>query len=309
MRGPIGTGDGCRGSERVRVSEGEHTAPKDFGAFRDRLNQRFESLRPATCGESPGTRWASPPAWRFRRWPRPPAEMRVQPSTLVRFAKLFGFAGFSDMRELLRRRLLEAEDAFRERAPQGPGQDAGRRRGGSFGNSGCPVGCLGAGHRAAHGRCRSGRVERSASPHACGELHPCLRAGAAPNPWRPCLAQGLIGLHRRCLVLDANPGTLRDQVEAMTPAELMVAVAFEADSDPAIPAMSCGAGARRSRPGPHRCRAGPVFRPCQREHRGSLFGHRRRCPVGSVHRAGPGRSSSRWACQRPENQDPGTETL
>ena len=42
-------------------------------------------------------------------------EARVQPSTLVRFAKRFGFSGYSDLQQLFRLRLIEGERSFRDR--------------------------------------------------------------------------------------------------------------------------------------------------------------------------------------------------
>jgi DNA-binding MurR/RpiR family transcriptional regulator len=43
------------------------------------------------------------------------AEMGVQPSALIRFAKSFGYAGFSDLQRIFKLRLIEGSPSFRER--------------------------------------------------------------------------------------------------------------------------------------------------------------------------------------------------
>ncbi len=288
------------------MSEGEHTAPKDFGAFRDRLHRRFESLSPQLrriARHAVG----KPSRLALQTVAEAASEMRVQPSTLVRFAKLFGFTGFSDMRELLRRRLLEAEDAFRERARR----VRGRMRGAEGAD---PSEILDAMSDAS-----VLGIERLAADVDAGALREALRLmGAAgcihvygrgrAQPVAACLAQGLIELRRRCLVLDANPGTLRNQVEAMTPAELMIAVAFEADSDPAIHAMSSA-----------RARGVPVLALTDGE-LGPFSGHASvniavRCSgIDGVAPLAPYIVLAQslivaLGLQRPDNHDPGAETL
>ena len=42
------------------------------------------------------------------------ASLQIQPSTLIRFAKEFEFAGFSDMQRVFRQRLIEGEATVRD---------------------------------------------------------------------------------------------------------------------------------------------------------------------------------------------------
>src|SRR5690349_16539125 len=52
----------------------------------------------------------------------------VQPSSLIRFAKVFGFSGYSDMQRVFRMRLTDAMPDYKERlrslSPDKPGEEA-----------------------------------------------------------------------------------------------------------------------------------------------------------------------------------------
>jgi DNA-binding MurR/RpiR family transcriptional regulator len=52
----------------------------------------------------------------------------VQPSSLIRFAKVFGFSGYSDMQRVFRMRLTDAMPDYKERlrslSPDSPGEEA-----------------------------------------------------------------------------------------------------------------------------------------------------------------------------------------
>ena len=88
-----------------------HEAPKDFGAFRTALHRQSDPLSPHLkriaeyiLGE--------PVRFAFQTAAEAARRVEVQPSTLVRFAKLFGFSGFSELQQLFRRRLIEGELSF-----------------------------------------------------------------------------------------------------------------------------------------------------------------------------------------------------
>ena len=216
--------------------EGEHTPPKDFGAFRERLNQRFESLSPhlqRIAQHAVG----KPHRLALQTVAEAASETGVQPSTLVRFAKLFGFSGFADMRLLFRQRLLQAENAWGERTRE-------IRRKLLASDADRPAAILDAVADASAQGIEQLLVRADAD--ALGEaarlmgdancIHVLGRGRA--QPVAGCLVRELIGLRRRCIVLDALPGTLEPQLEAMTPEDLLIAVAFEADPGPAIDAMA-----------------------------------------------------------------------
>lgn len=218
------------------MSEGEHTAPEDFGAFRERLHQRFESLSPHLQRIA---RYAvgRPNRLAFQTVAQAASEIRVQPSTLVRFAKRFGFSGYSDMRRLFRLRLVEAEDAHRgrTRAVRGRVREAA---------GGSPIALL---HALADASVLG--IRRLAADIDAGALAEAVRLMRAAEcihvlgrggvqPVAACLAQGLIRRHRRCLLLDAVPGSLSEQVAAMTPTDLVIAAVSESDSVHALGAIA-----------------------------------------------------------------------
>ena len=216
--------------------EGEYTPPKDFGAFRERLNQRFESLSPhlqRIAHHAVG----KPHRLALQTVAEAASETGVQPSTIVRFAKLFGFSGFADMRLLFRQRLLQIENAWGDRARE-------TRRKLLASDADHPVAILDA--VADHSAQGIDQLLARADADALGKALRLMGAAGCihvlgrgrAQPVADCLAHELIGLRRRCIVLDALPGTLAPQLEAMTPEDLLIAVAFEADPGPAVDAMA-----------------------------------------------------------------------
>lgn len=216
--------------------EGEHMPPEDFGAFRDRLNQRFESLSPhlqRIAEHAVG----KPHRLALQTVAEAASETGVQPSTLVRFAKQFGFSGFADMRLLFRRRLLRFEDVFADRAHQirhnmGVAE---RNRPSHTLNAVADASVLGIEGLVAHLDAED--MEEAVRLMSVASCIHVLGRGRA-QPVAACLAHGLIGLHGRCVLLDALPGTQQQQLQAMTSEDLLIAVAFEADPGPAIDAMA-----------------------------------------------------------------------
>lgn len=218
------------------MSDGEHTPPKDFGAFRNRLRKRFESLSPhlqriAEYAVGQPNRLA------LQSVAETASDARVQPSTLVRFAKLFGFSGFSDMRLLFRRRLFEAEDAIRTRV-----RESRRKMHAASGEEPSEIlDALADASALAIERCAADVDAEALSEAvrlmlAADAIHVLGRDRA--QPVAACLVHGLIGLRRRCVVLDAVAGTAAQRVEAMRPADLLIAVAHEAGSQSVIDAMA-----------------------------------------------------------------------
>jgi DNA-binding MurR/RpiR family transcriptional regulator len=94
----------------------------------------------------------------------------VQPSALIRFANRLEFAGFSDMQQLFRARLLERSGSYRERIGR-------MRRDGGAGSVGAAQGAAhgasqGASQGAAHGAARGkGRGTHAAAAADAGVLH------------------------------------------------------------------------------------------------------------------------------------------
>lgn len=87
---------------------------QSYDRLRERLHERYESLSPhlkrvAQFALDDPNRFALETVAIIA------AATGVQPSTLIRFAKTFGYTGFSDMQRVFRLRLIEGVPTFRER--------------------------------------------------------------------------------------------------------------------------------------------------------------------------------------------------
>ena len=215
--------------------EGDYRPPKDFGAFREMLFGHFDSLSPHlrriaeyALGE--------PNRFALQTVAEVAGETGVQPSTLVRFAKEFGFSGYSELQQIFRARLLRAEHSYRERMREheartvaASGQDA--------------YGAL--------------RVLSDASVLAIDDLREHVDSGslteavrllraartvyvigrARARPIVLCLAHGLTGLKRACSVPDGLTAKLARQVETLGTGDLLIAIGLGADSPDVLEAI------------------------------------------------------------------------
>lgn len=79
-----------------------------FDALRQRIRDRFQTLSPhlqrIARASLEGTN-----AFALNTTPVIAAELGIQPSTLIRFAKEFGYPGFSDLQRVFKQRLIEGQ--------------------------------------------------------------------------------------------------------------------------------------------------------------------------------------------------------
>ena len=94
--------------------EGDYRPPKDFVAFREMLFGHFDALSPHLRRIAEYA-LGQPNRFALQTVAEVAGETGVQPSTLVRFAKEFGFSGYSELQQLFRARLLREERSCRER--------------------------------------------------------------------------------------------------------------------------------------------------------------------------------------------------
>lgn len=222
--------------------EGEYRPPKDFGAFREMLFGHFDSLSPHlrriaeyALGE--------PNRFALQTVAEVAGETGVQPSTLVRFAKEFGFSGYSELQQIFRARLLRAEHSYQERMREQEtrtaaacGQDAyGALRGLS------DVSVLAIEELREHVDTES-LTEAVRLLREARTVHVIGRGRARSIVM--CLAHGLSGLRRTCSVPDGLASTLSWQVATIDPGDLLIAVGLGADSPDVLDAIDT-ARARR----------------------------------------------------------------
>lgn len=160
------------------------------------------------------------------------ASAGVQPSTLIRFAKEFGYTGFSDMQKIFKLRLIEGAPVYRERIYQHRSQLEAAAEDN-------PLGIL-------HEFCDASalcleRLKETVSGERLGEALEMLSAAEQiyvigqrrAFPVAAYFAYGLMRLEMRCHLLDNVGGMVPQQAATIRPEDLLVAVAF-AEYTPAV---------------------------------------------------------------------------
>ena len=156
----------------------------------------------------------------------------VQPSTLIRFAKEFGYSGFSEMQKVFRLRLIEGAPAYRERIYQhreqleAAGENDALRILQEF--SDASILCL---ERLKEQVTAEDLAKAIQMLDEAGHIYVIGQRRAFPLA--SYFAYGLTRLEYRCHLLDFVGGMVPQQVAAMRPDDLLVAVAF-AEYTPAV---------------------------------------------------------------------------
>ena len=161
----------------------------------------------------------------------------VQPSTVVRFAKTFGFSGFSDMQNVFRSRLIEGSEAYREKV---------REHRGSLGAaSGDDVATI----LGQFANASILAVERLKETLDAGMLQEaaammdradaiCLVGQERAFAVASCLAYWLIELEYRCRLLDPAVGAMSRQIGTVAPGELLVVIDLDELPEAVLDAVS-----------------------------------------------------------------------
>lgn len=85
-----------------------------FDGLRQRIRDRFATLSPHLQRIARAS-FEEPNSFALHTTAKIASDLEIQPSTLIRFAKEFGYSGFSDMQKVFRQRLIEGEANVRER--------------------------------------------------------------------------------------------------------------------------------------------------------------------------------------------------
>lgn len=93
--------------------ESAPVAPPTFDNLRQQIRDRFSDLSPHLQRIARAS-LEEPNSFALNTTPVIAASLEIQPSTLIRFAKEFGYGGFSDMQRVFRQRLIEGEANVRE---------------------------------------------------------------------------------------------------------------------------------------------------------------------------------------------------
>jgi DNA-binding MurR/RpiR family transcriptional regulator len=217
-----------------RATIGAGPAEKEsetFDAFRIRLRARYEHLSPHLQRL---TRLAleDPNAFALETITEIAGRASVQPSTVVRFAKEFGFSGFSPLQRVFRLRLIEGEPSLRPQAYR----DRKRLGETAFAD---PAKVLA--EFADVSMASLAQLKKNAT---AGDLRQALMMLSDADhiyvigqrrafPIAAYIAYGLTRLELRCTFLDFVGGMVPQQAATMRDSDILVAVAF-AEYTPAV---------------------------------------------------------------------------
>ncbi len=153
----------------------------------------------------------------------------VQPSALIRFARAFGYGGFSELQLVFRLRLIEGASGYRERvfeAHAAPAADAMEVLGECVDDM---VASLERLRRTVDG----GALARAVGMLA-GAGHVYVAGLRRSRPVAAYLAYGLARMELACSVLDFDGGMAGQQVANMRQGDVLAAVAFAEYSVPVV---------------------------------------------------------------------------
>jgi len=194
-----------------------------FDSLRERIRDRFQELSPhlqriAHYALDEPNQFALQTIAVIAR------KLEIQPSTLIRFAKEFGYDGFSGLQQIFKLRLIEGGASYRERVYEARAVGAGS--GGEVGAilNAC-VDTLIASLEALRRDIRPEELAHAVS--LCAQARHIYVAGLRRSrPIATYFAYGLTRLERRCSLLDFGGGMASQQVANMGHEDLLIAIAF-----------------------------------------------------------------------------------
>jgi DNA-binding MurR/RpiR family transcriptional regulator len=200
-----------------------------FEALRSRIRARFGALSPhlqriaRAAMEQPNVIALSTIA-------SIAGELGVQPSTLIRFAKEFGYPGFSDVQRIFRMRLIEGEADMRERVFE---KQAERPRAELAAVLDASITASATSLEELRNSITTGDLA-DAVAMIDGASHVYVAGLRRSRAIATYFAYGLSRAERRCSLLDFGGGMAAQQVANMRPDELLVAIAFPPYSEPVV---------------------------------------------------------------------------
>jgi DNA-binding MurR/RpiR family transcriptional regulator len=157
--------------------------------------------------------------------------VHVQPSTLIRFAKEFGYDGFTSMQQVFRLRLIEGAPVYREQIYGD--RSAARDPGGAQASLHECIDTLIASLERLRRDTRPEEIERAAE--LCLSARHIYVAGLRrSHPIATYFSYGMMRLEQQCSLLDFSSGMAGQQVANMSHDDLLVAIAFPPYSPPVV---------------------------------------------------------------------------
>ncbi|WP_255312425.1 MurR/RpiR family transcriptional regulator [Kiloniella majae] len=149
----------------------------------------------------------------------------VQPSSLIRFAKAFGFSGFSEMQKIFRSHLIENGSNYKERI-RSLGRDDSRQSN----SSSVVLDDFIDGGIAALNNLREvlnpEKLEQAVEALASAEVI-YLTAQRRSFPIASYLSYALAQLDKRCVLIDGNGGMYFEQARSIRQGDVLLAISFK----------------------------------------------------------------------------------
>lgn len=219
------------GGPSIKNADGEAPSEKQetFEALRSRIRARFETLSPHLQRIARAA-LEQPNVFALSTIASIAGELDVQPSTLIRFAKEFGFAGFSDVQRIFRHRLIEGAADMREQVYERQSNRPPADLGAILDTS---IAALVTSLEELRRTASTDDLQRAvAMLHKAGHVYIAgLRRSRAIATY---LAYGLTRSERHCSLLDFGGGMAAQQVANMGPGDVLVAIAFPPYSEPVV---------------------------------------------------------------------------
>lgn len=205
--------------------------PKTFDALRQVIRHRFQSLSPHLQKIARAS-LEEPNTFALSTTSKIADSLGVQPSTLIRFSKEFGYSGFSELQTVFRQRLIEGEPTTREQVlsdvSTGPKEVEDVL--GTIVDSGIDA---------------LNQLRETANFVDIGQAVMLLReanhvyvAGLRRSrPVADYLVYGLLRTERPSSLLDFAGGMAGPQISTITTSDVLVAIAFPPYSNPVIDAV------------------------------------------------------------------------
>jgi DNA-binding MurR/RpiR family transcriptional regulator len=196
--------------------------PEPFDALRERIRDRYDDLSPH-LQRIAKLALDEPNQFALQTIAAIAERLKIQPSTVIRFAKEFGYDGFSGMQQVFKLRLIEGGALYRAQVYKERHSD---RLGTGAGDSlNACIDTLIVSLEALRREVSPDQVEQAVSLCA-GARHIYVAGLRRSHPIATYFAYGLNRLERRCSLLDFAGGMAAQQVANMGHDDLLIAIAF-----------------------------------------------------------------------------------
>lgn len=205
--------------------------PQTFDALRQRIRAEFADLSPHLQRIARAS-LEEPNTFALSTTSKIAASLEVQPSTLIRFSKEFGYSGFSELQTIFRQRLIEGEPTTREivlsESEAGPKlvEDV--------------LGTVVTANTDALAQLKS----EANTPNIVTAVkmirdanHVYVAGLRRSRPVADYLVYGLLRTEKASSLLDFAGGMAGPQVSTITPSDVLVAIAFPPYSTPVVNAI------------------------------------------------------------------------